>query len=158
MIEGIGPNAEIITNKKGGKQSKPIGALHLVDPEFLYGFFDTYCQFVNPVIMYMLGNITKDEMVNRIFYNRIDRFDTLIKVAETLEYGASRYSVNNWRLIPEEDHINHALAHLLALEAGDTQDDHLSHFYTRIMMAYATNTSSNMGSTYIEVKDNDKDS
>lgn len=138
MIEGINPDAEIVTNSNGGKQSKAIGAFHLVDPDFMYGFFNTY--FIEAAIIcdYMNGNTSKEEMVKRL----LDHFDdALILIAKTMEYGASRYKPNNWRLIPEEDHINHALIHLYAMDQGDTQDDHKGHFLTRIMMAYATKKS-----------------
>lgn len=138
MIEGIGKDAEIVTNNKGGKQSKVIGAFHLVDPDFLYGFYEHQYQLANPLVRYMSGDISKDEMTQRILEQVPD---ALIQIAKVLEYGASRYSPNNWRLIPEEDHLNHALIHLYALEEGDTQDDHLGHFLTRTMMAYATKPS-----------------
>lgn len=140
MIEGISPDAEIIINDNGGKQSKAIGAFHLVDPDFLYGFYEHQYELANPLVNYMSGNISKDEMIQRVL-NQIP--DALIQIAKVLEYGASRYKPNNWRLIPEEDHLNHALIHLYALETGDTQDDHLGHFLTRLMMVYATKCSPN---------------
>ena len=150
MIEGIGKDAEIVTNDKGGKQSKAIGAFYLVDPIFLYGFYEHQYQLANPLIKYMSGDISKDEMTQRVLEQVPD---ALIQIAKVLEYGASRYSPNNWRLIPEEDHLNHALIHLYALEEGDTQDDHLGHFLTRIMMAYATEKS--FKGNYTEVPDSD---
>ena len=138
MIEGVGKDAEIVTNDRGGKQSKAIGAFHLVDPTFLYGFFAIKHEEAAAICSYMDGFIDKDEMTLTI----MELYpDALIQIAKVLEYGASRYKPNNWRLIPEEDHLNHALIHLYALEQGDTQDDHLGHFLTRIMMAYATEKS-----------------
>ena len=38
MIDGVGKDVEIITNEKGGKQSKSPMAMHLVDPRFLTEF------------------------------------------------------------------------------------------------------------------------
>ena len=150
MIEGIGKDAEIITNDKGGKQSKAIGAFYLVDPIFLMGFFEKYSYEANNIAYYMLGKQTKVEMVKCI----MDKYpDALIQIAKTLEEGVTKYSMNNWRLIPEEDHLNHALIHLYALEEGDTQDDHLGHFLTRIMMAYTTEKS--FKGNYTEVPDSD---
>ena len=35
LFEGMGVDAEIVTNENGGKQSKSPAALHLVDPAFL---------------------------------------------------------------------------------------------------------------------------
>ena len=65
----------------------------------------------------------------------------VVRIAKVLQYGASRYAANNWRLIPQEEHINHALIHIIAHLAGDTQDDHLDHALCRLMMAYATEPS-----------------
>ena len=38
VIDGVGEDAEIITNAAGGKQSKSPMAMHLVDPRFLTEF------------------------------------------------------------------------------------------------------------------------
>lgn len=154
MIKGIGKDAEVVTNSNGGKQSKAIGALHLVDPDFLYGFFNNEYIKANVVTAYMEGNISKDDMVNHLIYEADNPTEILLHISKVLQEGAEKYSPNNWRLIPEEEHLNHALCHLLALDKGDEQDDHLGHFYCRIMMAYATKKTE--GFDYIkpmEVKD-----
>jgi len=65
-------------------------------------------------------------------------YDALLKLAEVLQYGASRYTRDNWRKIPAEEHFNHMLIHSLAYLKGDTQDDHLGHMLCRAMMFYAT--------------------
>ena len=39
IIDGVGQEAEVITNQFGGKQSKTPAALHLVDPEFFSKIF-----------------------------------------------------------------------------------------------------------------------
>lgn len=140
----VGPDAPIVENELGGKQSKAIGAFHLIDPEFMYGIFsEKYWQIANPVISYMDGEIDKDDMVSQLIYDKPDneKRDIVLMIAKTMEYGIGRYKLNNWRLIPEEDHINHALTHLFMAEIGNTDDDHIAHFYTRIMMAYATKPS-----------------
>lgn len=140
----VGPDAPIVENKLGGKQSKAIGAFHLIDPGFLYGIFDDkYWQIANPVISYMDGEIDKDDMVSQLIWDKEDneKRDIVLMIAKTMEYGIGRYKLNNWRLIPEEEHLNHALIHLFMAEIGNTDDDHIAHFYTRIMMAYATKPS-----------------
>ncbi len=149
-IDGIGKDAEIVTNNKGGKQSKAIGAFHLVDPIFMYGFFEQQYKLALPVIKYMNGEISKDNMTLDILEQVPD---ALIQIAKTLEEGVRKYPMNNWRLIPEEDHLNHALIHLYAMEKGDTQDDHKGHFLTRIMMAYATKKS--FKGSYIDIPKED---
>ena len=58
-----------------------------------------------------------------------------LAAANVLHHGAEKYGANNWRGIPVEDHLNHALSHAYAHLAGDTQDDHLEHFACRAMMA-----------------------
>jgi hypothetical protein len=52
-------------------------------------------------------------------------------------YGAANYGENNWRLVPVEQNINHAIQHLYGYLAGDRSDDHLGHAFTRCMMALA---------------------
>lgn len=58
-----------------------------------------------------------------------------LHVAGILKYGADKYGDNNWRGIPIADHLNHALTHIFAWLAGDSQDDHLGHAACRLMMA-----------------------
>jgi hypothetical protein len=72
-----------------------------------------------------------------------DGLQQVIRVAKVLQFGADKYKANNWRLIPQEEHLNHALIHIVAFLAGDTQDDHLDHALCRLMMAYATEKSDN---------------
>lgn len=62
----------------------------------------------------------------------------LFQVAVVLGEGAAKYGEDNWKLIPTNDHISHALAHLCAFLAGDTSDSHLSHACCRILFAAHT--------------------
>lgn len=62
----------------------------------------------------------------------------LFRVAEIQYQGDQKYGPDNWRRIPSETHVNHALAHLFGHLAGDTSDDHLGHATVRIMFALAT--------------------
>jgi hypothetical protein len=59
----------------------------------------------------------------------------LLHVSHILDQGARKYGENNWRKIPRNDHLNHALAHLFGYLASDSQDDHLGHAACRILMA-----------------------
>jgi hypothetical protein len=95
-VIGVGPDAEIVTNDKGAKQSKVNHRLDLIPA------------------------------------------DAVFRMGETLKIGAERYAEWNWTGIPTTDHINHALIHLYAWLAGDTQDDHLGHAITRIAFAIHT--------------------
>ena len=149
LFEGMGTDAEIVTNENGGKQSKAPAALHLIDAEFLVyecdilsGRDQPCCilKAIKQICWGMLHNnkygfILAAQMLEPDFPKRI------MMIGKTLQYGATRYTPNNWRLIPQEEHINHALLHLLALYSGDTQDDHLFHALTRLMMASATEVS-----------------
>ena len=58
-----------------------------------------------------------------------------LAVAEVLHQGAAKYGPDNWRKIPVMDHVNHAMIHLFATMAGDTQDEHLEHAACRILFA-----------------------
>ena len=59
----------------------------------------------------------------------------VLHLAKIMKYGADKYGENNWHAISEREHLNHALTHLLALLAGDAQDDHLGHAAWRVMAA-----------------------
>jgi hypothetical protein len=58
-----------------------------------------------------------------------------LAVAGVLKHGADKYGDNNWRGIPVDDHLNHAMVHVFAYLAGDKQDDHLEHAACRMLMA-----------------------
>lgn len=59
----------------------------------------------------------------------------VLAVAAVLKEGAEKYGDDNWRKIPISDHVNHALIHILARQAGDASDDHLEHAACRLLMA-----------------------
>lgn len=61
----------------------------------------------------------------------------IFHLAEVLGYGAAKYTRNNWRAVPTEEHLNHMLTHCFAYLSGDTQDDHLGHAFCRAHMALA---------------------
>lgn len=64
----------------------------------------------------------------------------IFDAARVLKYGADKYGETfynrNYTKIDEVDHLNHALQHIYAFLAGDTQDDHLGHALVRLMFAY----------------------
>ena len=165
VIDGVGEDAEIVTNAAGGKQSKSPMAMHLVDPRFLTEFARNkaneleYCdegdntcvddedveihgcyRAIEYIAQYMQTGIEFSLQMAMDSLNS-EEIQQVINIAKILQYGADRYAPNNWRLIPEEEHINHALIHIIAHIAGDRQDDHINHALCRLMMAYATKPS-----------------
>lgn len=70
---------------------------------------------------------------------RFDLIDAeaILALAENLHRGAEKYGVDNWKHISSQNHLNKGLIHIYAHLAGDTQDDHLVHAFTRMMMAIA---------------------
>ena len=153
-LEGVGKDAEVVTNEKGGKQSKAPCAMHLIDPDFLDCWFNPYDNtspdfFIRAISEFMI-TLDKRRLLDAVFdaYIKLhgegtDENKALIDIAKVLQEGASKYKPNNWRLIPEEEHLNHALIHYLAWKLGDTQDDHLQHCMCRLMMTFATKRSPN---------------
>lgn len=61
----------------------------------------------------------------------------ILVLSGVLYGGKKTYGKDNWRLIPEEDHIDHALEHLMRYLAEEDDEDHLAHAFCRIMMAVA---------------------
>lgn len=61
----------------------------------------------------------------------------LLQVAQIQRGGDDKYGKDNWRLLPVETHINHALSHLFGYLAGDSSDDHLGHAAVRTLFALA---------------------
>ena len=165
VIDGVGADAEIVTNAAGGKQSKSPMALHLIDPEFLFEWANNKAGELEYTDSDGLRVVDGDSCKLYDLYNAVSDIATFMKrgdkssldlaictlepddlkqltrIGKVLQYGAGRYAANNWRLIPQEEHINHALIHIIAHLAGDTQDDHLDHALCRLMMAYATEPS-----------------
>jgi hypothetical protein len=165
VIEGVGQDAEIVTNSRGGKQSKAPMAMHLIDPLYLEDWADNLAQELEFEDEGESTTVDEKDVDKHNCYCAIkwiamhmnlneldylqwaadclcgDELQKLMRIAKVLQYGASRYAPNNWRLIPQEEHINHALIHIIAHLAGDTQDEHLDHALCRLMMAYATEKS-----------------
>lgn len=59
----------------------------------------------------------------------------LMEIAKVLGEGAVKYGDWNWKLIPINEHINHALIHMYAHLAGDTKETHLANAICRMMFA-----------------------
>jgi len=59
----------------------------------------------------------------------------LFEVARTLATGAKKYGIDNWRGVPINDQLGHALQHVYGYLAGDISDDHLAHAACRILFA-----------------------
>ena len=145
-----GDDAPIIENESGGKQSVSIGDFTLLPKYFSK-------QFIR-----QLSRDLDEEGIGRAYANLVDFLENpdvdflydaidyisnepLTIIARVLEEGLKKYPRDNWKLIPYEDHINHALCHLYMFLKGDIQDRHLDHAITRIALAYET---------FIESEDN----
>lgn len=72
---------------------------------------------------------------------RFDLIDpgAIAALARVLHEGAKVYGEgdDNWRRIPVNDHLNHAVAHVYKYLEGDTSEDHLPHAFCRLMFAVA---------------------
>jgi hypothetical protein len=169
FIEGVGKDAPIITNEKGGKQSESPMALHLIDPKFLYTYFNDLASKLEYLDAYDCTQVDKEDEFLYNCYRAIceiawfmteetpdrpnldwaieyleetdNEVEPIIRIGTVLKEGAEKYKPNNWRLIPQEEHLNHALIHIVAAIAGDGQDEHIDHAMCRLMMAQATEKS-----------------
>ena len=97
-ILGVEPDAPVVENENGGKQSDTPYGFHLLP------------------------------------------MSALFDAARVAKYGADKYGETfekrNYIKIDAKEHVNHALQHLCAYLAGDTQDDHLGHAIVRCMFAF----------------------
>jgi len=64
--------------------------------------------------------------------------EALFEVAKVVKKGADKYGKWNWVKIGTQEHINHALIHLRAELAGDSQENHLAHAACRVLFAIYT--------------------
>lgn len=71
----------------------------------------------------------------------------LFEVARTLADGARKYGVDNWRHVPINDNLGHALQHVYGYLAGDISDDHLAHAACRILFALELSSQTRAGLT-----------
>lgn len=62
----------------------------------------------------------------------------MLALARVLQEGREKgRTQEGWKSIPTADHLNHALMHIFAHQAGDRQEDHLQHAFCRMMMAWS---------------------
>lgn len=147
FIDGVGKDEPVTVGSHGGAQSKSPAYIHLIDPQYLLEEFQSVEGNLGNALKLMAVYMKTMDVLN--LYASIDNVsaglpDKLLTIGQVLQYGHEKYKaygLGNWRLIPREEHLNHALIHLLALYAGDTQDDHRSHAMCRLMMAIATRES-----------------
>lgn len=148
IVEGLGKDAPIISNTLGGKQSSSPYEPCLLDPDFLNAMVAEEGP-LHYVALYMKDPSISTHLFLALEYRQPDEPEEeidytslmakrLLTISRVLKEGAEKYEANNWRLIPSEQHLSHAISHYLAYLMDDKQDDHLAHFYTRLMMCYAT--------------------
>lgn len=116
-------------------------------PEESYPADARFVAFENPRIAVIPGVGPDAPMVvapngakqSSVLY-RFDLLDgaAMFELGKVLHHGAEKYGIDNWRGIPTNEHINHAMQHIMAWIAGDAQDDHLAHAFCRMMFAVAT--------------------
>lgn len=94
VVDGVGPDAQVVVNEKGGKQSDSPYRADLIPPV------------------------------------------AALEVAKVTKHGA-KYGEWNWHKIPAKDHLNHAMVHILAFQAGDDSEgeviEHARHAACRIL-------------------------
>lgn len=95
-----------------------------------------------PVIINEIGGKQSDSPFGFYLLPASSLFDA----ARVAKYGADKYGETfedrNYTKISTVEHLNHAIQHIYAFLAGDTQDDHLGHAIVRLMFAYDVNARS----------------
>jgi hypothetical protein len=114
--------------------------MSLTSDEYKYflagGTLETELSHMSPLITNEQGG--KQSNLNRD-YTLIPP-DALAQVARVLHNGLVKYGKDNWRKVPVEDHLNHSINHVYLHIAGNTNEDHLSHAATRLLMALDLHT------------------
>lgn len=57
-------------------------------------------------------------------------------VAEAMAKGEERYGADNWKGLPEEEMVNHAIRHLVLWLAGDRSEPHAAHAAANCLMLH----------------------
>lgn len=157
LIEGVGKDAPTVENARGGRQSSTQYACHLLDPNFLRAMEErllpgSYAGPLTHIANFMITgdreHLVSATLCKDLMEGKNPIISNLFTITKVLKQGAEKYEANNWRLIPQEDHLNHAVIHYLAYLAGDEQDDHYDHYLCRMMMSYATEPT--LGFSYTE--------
>lgn len=61
--------------------------------------------------------------------------DALLAVAKAMGEGAAKYGDENWRGLPMNNLLNHAMRHIVLYMSGDRDEDHLGHAAAGLLMA-----------------------
>ena len=56
-------------------------------------------------------------------------------LAECVGFGLRKYGQDNWKRIPIEEHMGHAMGHLVQWQCGDRSEPHLVNAAARVMFA-----------------------
>lgn len=61
--------------------------------------------------------------------------DAMLAVAKAMSEGAAKYGDENWRGLPIDNIVNHAVRHVFLWMSGDRSEDHLGHAAAGMLMA-----------------------
>ncbi len=142
----MGKNEKIIENEYGAIQSDVPFSFHLFDSKIALNLLDklknkNFANFAM-VKIYRYFQTQNEEYLYKAMFEIEENPEQVLAISSRiLKEGAKKYPINNWRKIPREEHLNHALNHLFAFLKGDTQDEHLEHALCRLMMSLSVNES-----------------
>jgi len=76
--------------------------------------------------------------LNPVADTRMDKLPihALLAAGRAMKDGM-KYEIDlpdNWRLVPAEEHWNHATRHMLLYRAGDRNEPHIGHAVSRVLM------------------------
>lgn len=97
-----------------------------------------------------IKKLRKDVLETNEFGGRQSKLDcdftlipphAMMALAEVAKYGADKYNGSrdnpNYRKIPIESHLNHAMYHIVQYLNNDNAEDHLAHAMTRLVFCVA---------------------
>lgn len=104
---------------------------------------DTWSEIIDLIEEFLLQETPQDEVITypngakqSVIKGRFDLLPPLAlkQVAVVLEGGANKYGDNNWRGIQIDQHLNHAMLHLVDYNVAANTED-LANAATRLLMA-----------------------
>src|SRR5579875_2019624 len=164
LKQNFGETTEVSVDANGGKQARILGAFELLPGRALEALLRVWRTASGEIMSAsqdellrsayeQLAQLLSDDGSGELLGTALAMLCTFVQrdiapedpftlptygqfsMAMTIERGAQKYGVNNWRRIDYAAQVRHALSHLLAYLAGNRAEDHIGNAICRIGFA-----------------------